>query len=371
MITDDMVQIPPTLDRVAVKLVLLNAFQRGASDVFFQTNEPIRARIHGEVAKLTRRSLASHEVLRVIDEVYGESGSAAVTAGDPRDYADSFEYERGRSVNWRVNATACALGAMNSGVEVVYRAIPESPPELSSLDVPPEIVEALNPSEGMILVVGPTGSGKSTLLAAITRDSLENGRHRIWRTFEAPVEFVYDKINRHQTNIISQSSVGTGGHVASFAQGVANVLRRTPTDILVGEMRDRETIEAGILAAKTGHRVWSTAHAGNVAETVYRLISAFQGTERALKVVDFLQAIRMIVVQQLLPKVNGGRTPIREYLIFSKEIRDALIDVPVEHVHREIDQRVRSSSHSFKDDAARMLRAGLITDDVAKPYLRG
>lgn len=358
--------ISPQLTRADVERILKTAYYLGASDVFFQTGQPVRMRVHGKNIQTTRRTLTPNELTTVVDSTV-RSTSGAVMSGTPADYADVVSLDRVRVVNWRVNATACAMGARDHGIEVVFRAIPGLPPEIDSLGLPAGLRRAFTSHDGMRIVVGPTGSGKSTLLASQIRHMLETGQNYVVRTLEAPIEFTYDQVKADASNIISQSEVGRD--VATFADGVANCLRRAPTDILIGEMRDRATIEAGILAAQTGHRVWTTAHAGSVSATIYRLVNGFDGDDKQMRIVEFVQNLRVIVVQHLVPKLSGGRIPIREWLEVNDEMRERLLMAPREELHLVAQQEVESRRQTMLDDVLRRLDNKEIGLQAATPYL--
>jgi defect in organelle trafficking protein DotB len=361
-----LIQLSPQITRRDVERVLVAAFTSGASDVFFQTGERIRARIHGQNTVMSERPLTATDVATIVnDNVRSTSGS--VLAGQPADYADTVALDRVNVVNWRVNATACAVGARDKGIEITYRAIPGTPPSLASLALPQELDGLRTIKDGMVIVVGPTGSGKSTLLASWIRAMLEEGRNRVIRTIEAPIEFVYVDVAKHESNVISQSAVGSD--ISSFAVGVANCLRRAPTDILIGELRDKETISAGIVAAQTGHSVWTTAHASNVAGTIYRMVNVFDGEDRKMRIVEFLQNLRAIVVQNLLPKIGGGRIALREWLIVDDEFRARLLATPVEQMHSVAAEEVKKRGSSFATSAQALLTRGQIDVAAAVPYL--
>jgi len=358
--------ISPQLTRADVERILVVAYQAGASDVFFQTGQPVRMRVHGRNLAATKRSLTPNELATVVDSTV-RSTSGAVMSGTPADYADAVGLDRVRVVNWRVNATACAVGARDHGMEVVFRAIPGVPPQIDELELPSGLRNAFKSHDGMRIVVGPTGSGKSTLLASQIRDMLETGRNHVIRTLEKPVEFTYDLVDADPSNIISQSEVGRD--VGTFADGVANCLRRAPTDILIGEMRDRATIAAGILASQTGHRVWTTAHAGSVSATIYRLVNGFDSDDREMRIVEFVQNLRVIVVQHLLPRLSGGRVPVREWLEVNDEMRERLLMAPRQEIHLVAQREVEARRQTMLDDVLRRLNNKEIALSAAAPYL--
>ena len=198
------------------------------------------------------------------------------------------------------------------------------------MELPPDIKEAIAPYQGVVYVTGATGSGKSTLLASIIRHLAENEEsNRKILTYEAPIEFVYDGLEM-PNSIVSQSEIPR--HLPSFAAGVRNALRRKPRLILVGEARDQETMSAVLEAALTGHPVYTTLHSNGVAETMRRLVTTFPADERHGRTIDILETIRLAIWQKLVPTVDGKRVALREYLIFTDEVRDILLDVDLEKI---------------------------------------
>ena len=220
--------------------------------------------------------------------------------------------------------------------------------------------KALAPDQGVVYVTGATGSGKSTLLAAIIRHLVEKeeGNCKVL-TYEAPIEFVYDDIQM-PSSIVSQAEIPR--HLASFAAGVRNALRRKPGLILVGEARDAQTISAVIEAALTGHPVYTTLHSNGVAETIRRLVTSFPADERHGRTIDILETIRLAVWQRLVPSTDGMRVALREYLVFDNKIRDMLLDVDPENVTAATRRLVKEYGQPMEVDARQKFEAGIIAE---------
>lgn len=297
-------------------------YELKASDITFQTNQPVWADVFGRIQPVTRRRLSPAEVIDVLNKIYGPNGAAQIASGRDIDLAYEIKVDRLTKYRFRINATGI-LSEGNDGIQITARTLPEDPPKLSALNIEREIVENYAPRQGMVLVTGPTGSGKSTLLAAMIRELAEDpdANHKIL-TYEAPIEFVYDNIVGPST-IISQTEIPR--HLGSFAAGVRNALRRKPTIILVGESRDPETMAACSEASLTGHLVFSTVHANGVPETIRRMASVFSPEERQARSVDLMESLRLVVTQALLRTVEGNRVAAREYLVFDEEVRDRLL----------------------------------------------
>ena len=309
--------------------VLTFCAQNDASDITFQTNEPVLAEIYGRLYHVTKRRLNNTEVNELLNSIYGPNGTTQLLSGQDVDTHYETRPTRTERYRYRVNGTACQVEG-RTGTQLTMRTIPAEPPTLAAMDLPKDILEHIAPKDGVVYLTGATGSGKSTLLAAIIRDIVEDIEgHRKVLTYESPIEFVYDTIQM-PSSVVSQSEIPR--HLPSFAEGVRNALRRKPRLILVGESRDTETMSAVIEAALTGHPVYTTLHSTGVAESIRRLVQTFPQGEREGRTIDIIETMRLIIWQQLAPTVDGKRIALREYLIFDEDIRDKLLSVEVNEV---------------------------------------
>jgi defect-in-organelle-trafficking protein DotB len=220
-----------------------------------------------------------------------------------------------------------------------------------------------------VLVTGPTGSGKSTLLAAGNRMLIESP-HGCGKmlTYEAPIEFTYDTITSRRS-LVAQSEIPR--HLPTFAAGVRNALRRKPEIILVGEARDRETIAAAIEAGQTGHTVYATVHTTGVASTIRRMVSTFEPSERTERAFSLMETVRMIVTQTLVPKIGGGRVALREYMVFTDEIREKLLGMTYDRWPSELIAMVEKYGKSMEKAAKQAYDAGLIEPRYYLIYTQG
>lgn len=338
--------------------LLIHCMKIGASDITIKTNEQVFCEIHGKQIRVTTRRLTTPELIEIIGFLYGNEGAIAqLNASQPID--DDFEIkpDRGTRFRYRVNMTAISSHG-RTGYELTLRTIPGEPPLISTMNLPKEIMDNLCPKQGMILITGATGSGKSTLLASIIRMLCEDvdGNRKIL-TYESPIEFVYDDIVK-PSSILSQSSIPK--HIKNFAEAIRNALRRKPSVILVGEMRDKETISEGVTASMTGHLVYSTLHSNGVAEAIRRMVNSFNEEEKNARAVDIITSTKMIVSQMLLPSTDGRRVAIREYLVFNEEIMDLLLTAGTDNITQTSREVLKKFGHTFLQDAKEKFDAGLI-----------
>jgi defect in organelle trafficking protein DotB len=339
--------------------LLIHCQKLSASDITLQTGEPVFAEVYGRLLTITRRKLSNTEVSEILNLIYGPNGSAQILSGVDIDTHYEFRPTRNERYRFRVNATGCLVEG-HDAIQITFRTIPSTPPKLTELNLEPELLQSLAPTQGIVYVTGSTGSGKSTLLAAIIRDLAEKEEsHRKILTYEAPIEFVYDTIDTPSA-IVSQSEIPR--HLPSFAAGVRNALRRKPRLILVGEARDPETIGAAIEAALTGHPVYTTLHSNGVAETLRRLVNSFPADEARGRIIDIIETIRVVVWQQLVPTIDGKRVALREFLIFDEKLRDQLLDSKLENISATTRHLLKKYGQPMALDAKRKFDAGLIAE---------
>lgn len=340
----------------------------GASDITLQTNEPVFVEVYGRLYKITHHKLSNAEVGDLLNAIYGPNGTAQILSGQDVDTHYEFRPTRLERYRYRVNATGCQVGGHHA-IQLTIRTIPSDPPALSEMNLPPDILSAIAPQEGVVYVTGATGSGKTTLLASIIGEIAKDPEsHRKILTYEAPIEFVYDSIEK-PTAVVSQSEVPR--HIPSFAAGVRNALRRKPRLILVGESRDQETISAVIEAALTGHPVYTTLHSTGVAETIRRLVGAFPREERQGRAIDIIETLRLIIWQKLVPTVDGKRVALREYLIFTEEVRDILLDSDMDQVTAITRRLVQEKGQPMILDAEKKYTDGMISEREFKILAAG
>lgn len=339
--------------------LLMHCAKLNASDVTIQTGEPVYAEVYGRLYRVTNRRLSNTEVGEVLNSIYGPNGTTQLLSGVDVDTHYEFHPTRSDRYRYRVNGTACMVEG-HDAIQITLRSIPTTPPKLSDLHLEQNIIDAAAPFQGVVYVTGATGSGKSTLLASIIRDIAEKeDSHRKILTYEAPIEFVYDEIEMSSA-VVSQTEIPR--HLPSFAAGVRNALRRKPRLILVGEIRDTETISAALEAALTGHPVYTTLHTNGVAETMRRLVTAFPAEERHGRTIDIIETVRLIVWQQLVPTVDGKRVALREYLVFDEKIRDILLDSELEQVTAITRRLLKEYGQPMAIDAKRKYDAGIISE---------
>ena len=279
---------------------LLQALKGNASDLHFISGDPVRARVHGGLQTMREERLTTEFVQEAVFEIM--DGAAQKTFAE-MDAAD-FAYEIPEVSRFRVNA----FRHLN-GIGAILRAIPSDAMTLEELNMPKVVHQLCKHTQGMILVTGKTGSGKSTTLAAMI-DEMNRSLHGHILTIEDPIEFVH----KAKGCLISQREVGV--HSPNFAEALHSALREDPDVILVGEMRDLETISIAVTAAEMGILVMGTLHTNGAAQTVDRIINSFPADKQAHIRTMISTSLRGVISQQLLPTIHRpGRAAALEIMI--------------------------------------------------------
>ncbi|MBX2834860.1 MAG: Flp pilus assembly complex ATPase component TadA [Micavibrio sp.] len=327
---------------------LLWCVKQGSSDITIQSDRPVYNDIHGHLYPGTFRNIDAADMSVFLARIYGPEAAARLASGMDLDVSYEIRPDRYSKVRFRVNITAI-LSKGRDGAQITMRALPSEPPTMDDLKIEESIRDSWAPRQGMVVVTGATGSGKSTLLAAGNRMLLERpeGCGKML-TYEAPIEFTYDSIHSPRS-LVSQSEIPR--HLKNFSDGVRNALRRKPEIILVGEARDRETISAAIEAAQTGHAVYTTTHTMGVANTVQRMLSSYDMSEREERAIALMETLRLIVTQALAPRIGGGRVGVREWMKFPDEVREKLMDMDFTEWPNEIQRMVSSYGQTMARSA--------------------
>jgi defect-in-organelle-trafficking protein DotB len=337
--------------------LLLWCVSKRATDISIQTDRPVYIESDGVLFPITLRPLDSADMVNILSRIYGQDALAKLASGRDLDLSYEIRPDRTTRYRFRTNITAI-LSRGRDSVQITMRSLPNLPPTMKDLGIEDKIIENWAPRQGLIMITGPTGSGKSTLLAAGNRMLIEReqGCGKML-TYEAPIEFVYDQIV-NERSLVAQTEIPK--HLPDFAAGVRNALRRKPNIILVGESRDRETVSASIEAGQTGHAVYSTAHTTGVAATIRRLVSVFEPAERTERAFALMETLRMVVTQALVPKIGGGRLGLREFMIFDENVREIMLELPVERWTSEAQRLLVRYGKTMEQSATAAYKAGLI-----------
>lgn len=360
------IQIPNRINSdVDLNDILYELVKRDGSDLFIQGQRRLVSKIHSDKVILSERIITDSEV-KDIAEMIGKAGTIAdLGAGIPQNPSHAFSKTIDgvkKNFRFRVNMIPCARDNGRSHT-ITIRNIPTTIPKAEALGVDPEIIECLRTSrQGMILCVGATGNGKSSTLASMIDDRLDYDPDNCnLVTFEDPIEFIFDNPNR---SISLCTQLELNRHIKSFKDGLKNVMRMAPDLVLVGEIRDYDTMHAAMSVAVSGHTLLSTLHANNIAETLARMKSFFPTELQHQAKMDIIQSLSMIVAQRLVPSTDGKRVALREYLILDSEVKERLL--AADNLAKASIELTRERGRLMSQHAKEMLDAGRISEETFK-----
>ncbi|MFM8289205.1 MAG: type IV pilus twitching motility protein PilT [Planctomycetaceae bacterium] len=322
------------MSTVQIDKLLQTVVNHKASDLHITTGQPPVVRAGGRMVKLETKSLEAEDTVALMKSITPERNQQELQEKGGTDFGFAF----GEQARFRV-----AVFKQKGHVGMVLRRIPSQFLSFEVLGLPPVIVDLITRPRGLFLVTGPTGSGKTTSLASmINHNNHTEDRHII--TLEDPIEYYH----QHKKSTICQREVGVD--VPTFAEGLRRALRMDPDVILVGEMRDLETIQSAITAAETGHLVFGTLHTSGAEGTVNRIIDAFPTNQQEQVRVQLATAIIGVLSQALLPKKAGGVTAAYEMLVVTSAIANLIRENKTYRIPSSI-QTGRKYGMQLMDDA--------------------
>ena len=325
------------------------------SDLHMSPGSKPVVRIHGTLVMLDDYDMLTRvSTERMLTQMLSEDQRRKLE----RDWALDCSYEIDGVARFRVN-----LFRQRRGLNGVYRIIPTVIPSFEELRMPPEVfTKFCTLKQGLVMITGPTGSGKSSTLASLI-DYINANRSEHIITVEDPIEFVHN----HKKCLVSQREVGQ--HCRSFADALRSALREDPDIILVGEMRDLETISLAITAAETGHLVFTTLHTTNAGQTIDRIIDAYPPHQQPQVRVQLSNSVQAIVAQRLLPLARGGgRIPSHEILIKTSAISNLIREGKSEQMFSQIQTGKEAGMQTMDDNLAKLVRRGLVKYDDAVEF---
>jgi len=329
--------------------------ENGASDLHISAGRPPSLRVSGEIVSVEGPALTPEQTKAMVAAILPPNQRPRFEAEGSCDFAFSFR----QGVRLRVNAYRG-----NGGHGMVLRLLPSKMFTLEQLRLPPAIKDMLRRARGLILVTGPTGSGKSTTLASMINWINENEQGHII-TIEDPIEYAHV----HKNCLVTQREVGVD--LTSFAEGLRSALRQDPDVILIGELRDPETIEAAITAAETGHLVLGTLHTSGAARTIDRIVDVFPAAEKEMVRAMLSESLVAVISQSLCKlKDGGGRIAAHEIMIGIPAIRNLIRENKVAQMYSVMQSSSAQGMQTLDQHLQSLVRAGLVSAEEARRHAR-
>ncbi len=333
--------------------LLKKAYSRGASDLHIKVGSPPIMRIHGELVPMTEEGrITGEQSLKMAFQIMNQSQREIFKRKQDIDLAYSVT---------GLGRFRCNIFVQRGTVGLVLRVIPMKVPAIDELNLPEVLKKIALEPRGLILVTGTTGSGKSTTLAAMIDHINANRTYNII-TIEDPIEYLH----RDKKSIVNQREVGSD--TESFSKALRAALRQDPDVILVGEMRDFETIQTALTAAETGHLVLSTLHTTDATETINRIITVFPPYQHKQVRIQLASILKGIISMRLVPRADGqGRVPAVEVLVATETIRDCIIDPDKTKLIPDIiaKSKLHYGMQTFDQSLYDLYKSGLITYEEA------
>ena len=335
---------------VSIPTLLKFAVAQGASDLHLSAGESPMLRVDGEMFRIDVPALSGEATHKLIFDVMNDAQRRTFQEKLEVDFAFTLDAER----RFRVN-----VFSQNRGEGAVFRTIPNKIPRFEELGLPPILRELCEEEKGLVLVTGPTGSGKSTTLASMI-DYLNETMAGHILTLEDPIEFVHTS----KRSLVNQREVGS--QTRSFNAALRSALREDPDVILVGELRDLETISLALTAAETGHLVFATVHTSSAAKTVDRLVDVFPAAQQAQVRQMVSESLLGVCTQMLMHKVGGGRAAALEILVGTPAVRNLIREGKTHQIPSAMQVGAKAGMQTMEAAVMDLVTRGVVTVDEAR-----
>ena len=335
--------------------ILTEAIHLQASDIHLTIGKPPVLRIHGDLVTFSEDSLKPEDIESLVNEVL------------PANMKKQLEENRELDLSYGIPGVArfrINVYYQRSHLSMAIRVIPTEISNLEELGMPAVLRKIAEKKQGLVLVTGPTGSGKSTTLAAMIKHINQHLKKHII-TLEDPIEYLH----KHNHSIIDQREVGFD--TKTFAAGLRSALRQDPDVILVGEMRDLETISTAITAAETGHLVLGTLHTSSAAATIERIVDVFDSNQQSQIRIQLASVLSAIISQRLMPTADRqGRKAATEILLNNHAVANLIRNEKTHQIESVMQTSKAEGMHTLEMSIRQMLKLGTISHDEARPYLQ-
>ncbi len=338
-----------------INQLLIDIVEKDGSDLHISTGEKPIMRIDGDLQRVEEHEVLTHDMVQAcLDEIMSDEQKKELEETKECDFSTGV---KGSNSRFRVNAFL-----QDRGPAIAFRTIPEKVLTLEQLNAPDTFKQIADQPNGIVLVTGPTGSGKSTTLAAMI-DHINKQQKGHILTIEDPIEFVHES----KSCLINQREVKRD--TLSFNNALKSALREDPDYILVGEMRDLETIRLALTAAETGHLVFATLHTSSAPKTVDRIINVFPAGEQSMIRAMLSESLRAVVAQKLLKKQGGGRVAAHEVLISNRAVANLIRENKIPQIYSVLQTNRAAGMQTLEQSLQTLVKQGLVSESHAKSCL--
>jgi twitching motility protein PilT len=350
----------PSADKPKAREVMDRLFgiavERGASDLHLVVGKPPLLRVSGDITSIEDAKVLTPETVKQLAfSILSDQEREKFISTKELDVAHQIPSGK----RFRIN-----LHWEKGNVAMAARTIPSDIPEMDTLDLPPVVHEMVDYPHGLVLVTGPTGAGKSTTLASMINRINQTQPVNII-TLEDPVEFLFEA----KQAVIRQRQLGQD--FITFGEGLKHILRQDPDVVMVGEMRDVETISTTLTIAETGHLVFATLHTYSASQTIDRIIDVFPAHQQNQIRTQLALTLRGIISQQLLPKMGGGRVAAREVLVNNYAIANLIRDAKIQQINNVLQTSASNGMMTLRQNLKELIDRNLITRETAEEHIVG
>lgn len=336
--------------------LLKEMVQKNASDIFIEAGLPLTYRTDGHQVRMDTEPLKPADTTQLVSALYALAGRPLSVFEDAKNHDDDFSFAVNGLGRFRVN-----VFRQRGSFSAVIRVIPFSLPDPVDYHIPPEVMRCAEFKKGLVLVTGPAGAGKSTTLACII-DKLNNERSGHIITMEDPIEYVH----RHGNCIVTQREVPTD--IATYSEALRSAMREAPDVILLGEMRDQDTMGTAVTAAETAQLLLSTLHTSSASTTVDRIIDAFPANQQHQIRMQLSLVLQAVVSQQLIPTIDGSVYPAFEIMVVNPAIRNLIREEKTHQIDSVIAAGASEGMRTMDQSLYNLVKEGIVAKEIALQY---